>query len=164
VIRFACALALLSGPALAQDLNYSDAATQMCLEDAEDFSDRLTCAGASAGECMEETPGGDSTAGMVGCLDRELAFWDDQLNYFYGEAMTAAKQLDTDRPSDMQNQLGSAAALREMQRAWIPFRDKSCAYEASLWGGGTGQGPAALSCLLDQTARQALTLSPPENG
>jgi uncharacterized protein YecT (DUF1311 family) len=45
-----------------------------------------------------------------------------------------------------------------MQRAWIEFRDKACTYEAALWQGGTGQGPAAISCLMEQTARQALSL------
>lgn len=164
MIRLVFVLALMAGPALAQDLNYSDGATQMCLEDAERYSDSIACAGSSAEECMEQTPGGYSTAAMGGCLDRELAFWDSMLNDFYGDAMNAAKGMDADRPVDMQDRPGSAAALRDMQRAWIVFRDKACAYEASLWGGGTGQGPAALGCLLEQTARQALTLSPPDNG
>ena len=53
---------------------------------------------------------------------------------------------------------GVADALREMQRAWIVFRDKACTYEASLWQGGTGRGPAAINCLMQQTARQALSL------
>jgi len=38
------------------------------------------------------------------------------------------------------------------------FRDKACTYEASLWQGGTGRGPAAINCLMQQTARQALSL------
>jgi uncharacterized protein YecT (DUF1311 family) len=52
----------------------------------------------------------------------------------------------------------SEPALREMQRAWIPFRDARCGFEMSLWGGGTGGGPAYAECLMIVTAEQALYL------
>jgi uncharacterized protein YecT (DUF1311 family) len=59
--------------------------------------------------------------------------------------------------------LGSAApsqgdALKNMQRAWIAYRDATCDYERSHWGGGTGGGPATVSCLMYMTAEQALYL------
>jgi uncharacterized protein YecT (DUF1311 family) len=160
VIRLAAVLTLLASPAVAQDLKYSDASTQSCLEEAESYGAKIDCAGASAGQCMDDTPGGHSTVGMGGCLDRELAYWDGLLNSHYNAAMTQAKNLDADRPASMKDLPGAATALRDMQRAWIPFRDKACGYEASLWAGGTGQGPATLSCLMQQTAKQALTLEP----
>ncbi|WP_372993714.1 lysozyme inhibitor LprI family protein [Sulfitobacter sp.] len=160
MIRLAAVLTLLAAPVLAQDLQYTDRGTQSCLEQAESYGAKIDCAGASAGQCMEDTPGGHSTVGMGGCLDRELAYWDGLLNSHYKVAMAQAKNLDAERPASMKGLPGAAAALREMQRAWIPFRDKACAYEASLWSGGTGQGPAALSCLMQQTAKQTLTLEP----
>lgn len=160
MIRLAAVLTLLAAPVLAQDLQYTDRGTQSCLEQAESYGAKIDCAGASAGQCMEDTPGGHSTVGMGGCLDRELAYWDALLNSHYKVAMAQAKNLDAERPASMKDLPGAAAALREMQRAWIPFRDKACAYEASLWSGGTGQGPAALSCLMQQTAKQTLTLEP----
>jgi len=160
MIRLAAVLTLLAAPVLAQDLQYTDRGTESCLEEAESYGAKIDCAGASAGQCMEDTPGGQSTVGMGGCLDRELSYWDGLLNSHYKVAMAQAKNLDAERPASMKDLPGAAAALREMQRAWIPFRDKACAYEASLWSGGTGQGPAALSCLMQQTAKQTLTLEP----
>ena len=160
MIRLAAVLTLLAAPVLAQDLQYTDRGTESCLEEAESYGAKIDCAGASAGQCMEDTPGGQSTVGMGGCLDRELAYWDGLLNSHYKVAMAQAKNLDAERPASMKDLPGAAAALRDMQRAWIPFRDKACAYEASLWSGGTGQGPAALSCLMQQTAKQTLTLEP----
>jgi uncharacterized protein YecT (DUF1311 family) len=41
-----------------------------------------------------------------------------------------------------------AEALRDMQRAWIAYRDASCDYERAQWGGGTGGGPATAGCLM----------------
>lgn len=160
MIRLVAAMALLATPVMAQELQYTDRVTQTCLEGAESYGTKIDCAGASAGQCMDDTPGGSSTVGMGGCLERELAYWDGLLNSHYKAAMAQAKSLDADRPASMKDLPGAATALRDMQRAWIPFRDKACAYEASLWAGGTGQGPAALSCLLQQTAKQALTLEP----
>ena len=37
---------------------------------------------------------------------------------------------------------GSAMPCGPAQRAWIAFRDLSCAYERTTWGGVTGAGPA----------------------
>ena len=45
-----------------------------------------------------------------------------------------------------------------MQRAWIAFRDARCNWEAALWQGGTGAGPAQLSCLMVETGRQTMAL------
>jgi uncharacterized protein YecT (DUF1311 family) len=56
-----------------------------------------------------------------------------------------------------------AQALRDMQRAWIGFRDATCAFERAYWGGGTGGGGtggglAQVSCLMQMTGEQALYL------
>ena len=107
---------------------------------------------------MESHPSGYTTVGMGYCLDRELSYWDGRLNAAYAQVMAKDKAVDAEMTA-----LGSAApslseSLRAMQRAWIPFRDASCDYERAQWGGGTGGGPATLSCLMYMTARQALLL------
>ena len=60
-------------------------------------------------------------------------------------------------PSDPERNT-AAVALRAMQRAWIGFRDATCDYERSLWGGGTGGGPATAACLMRMTGEQTLYL------
>jgi uncharacterized protein YecT (DUF1311 family) len=70
--------------------------------------------------------------------------------------------LDKAAAAELQ-ELGSAApppavALREMQRAWIAWRDAACDYEVSQWGGGTGGGPAWSQCAMQMTGEQALAL------
>ena len=91
---------------------------------------------------------------MSGCLDRELQYWDAKLNENYASALRRARDADGDTDG-----APSATALREMQRAWIPFRDATCDYERSQWGGGTGGGPATSSCLMRLTGQQALYLA-----
>lgn len=49
-------------------------------------------------------------------------------------------------------------ALRNMQRAWINYRDAGCLYEQAQWFGGTGGGPATMACHMHETARQTLVL------
>lgn len=152
------ALMLCASPPAAQDLQYTDRGTEICLADADGFAAEMACVGVSANQCMEDSPGGSSTYGMGGCLDRELQFWDQRLNDKYAAVMVQAKRMDADAIPGPEGSPGVADALREMQRAWIVFRDKACTYEASLWQGGTGRGPAAINCLMQQTARQALSL------
>ncbi|MFO6465978.1 lysozyme inhibitor LprI family protein [Jannaschia sp. KMU-145] len=154
MIRAVGLVVLLAAPAAAQDLSFSPAATEACLA----AGAGPACIGVSANLCMTETPGGSSTVGTGGCLWAEAEYWDDRLNAAYGALRADARAVDAEM-----RDLGSAApsqaeALREMQRAWMSFRDAGCAYEASLWGGGTGAGPASNGCWMLQTGRQALDL------
>ena len=50
------------------------------------------------------------------------------------------------------------AALRDMERTWIIHSDVTCDFERSIWGGGTGSGPAQIGCLLAMTGEQRLYL------
>lgn len=157
--RFGVMLAVLlaADGAGASDLVFSPTQTETCLS-ASPESEMALCIGASAEACMEATPGGGSTVGMAGCIEAEWQYWDGRLNAVYKRAMAAAKQTDAEMAG-----LGSAApkqapALRDMQRAWIAFRDARCGYEQSLWGGGTGGGPAALGCMMSLTGEQTLFL------
>lgn len=150
------AMTLASGAA-AQDLTYSDVATEACLGESEGYAAQLACAGRSAALCID-TPAGGSTVGMGGCLDRERDFWDRLLNEYYIAALSQAVAYDKELDTLESAAPRQAMALREMQRQWISFRDAACAYAASQWGGGTGAGPAAIDCMMQQTARQALSL------
>ncbi|UWP97434.1 DUF1311 domain-containing protein [Aliiroseovarius crassostreae] len=153
-----CALTCVGAPALAQDITYSFDATLNCLAEKGGEGEAHQCFGASANACMESTEYGWSTASMVQCLDAEAHDWDRRLNAAYGLLMKQSKIVDAEMAELGSSVPSQAEALRAMQRAWIPFRDASCEYERSTWGGGTGGGPASLSCYLDLTARQAWSL------
>lgn len=155
-------LAVLTGvaagtAALAKDVRgFSPSVTETCLASMIESQNPTTCIGSSANHCMETTEGGWSTYGMSQCLDQELQYWDARLNAAYKSVRAIRKATDKEMAY-----LGSAApsqgdALKNMQRAWIAYRDATCDYERSLWGGGTGGGPATVSCLMYMTAEQAL--------
>ena len=143
-----------AGSAMAQDgLTYSCAPTETCLTRNSNWEDRRACIGQAAEACVEAT--GYATPVLSGCASRELDDWDARLNAVYRDARAQAQRRDADAFSGAPSQ---AEAIRDMQRAWIPFRDATCTYEASQWGGGTGAGPAYVNCLLRLTAEQALYL------
>ncbi|WP_282064538.1 lysozyme inhibitor LprI family protein [Aliiroseovarius marinus] len=144
--------------AAAQDMVYSFAPTTNCLAEKGPEGEAHQCFGTAANACMENTPGGWSTVGMSTCLGLELQDWDRRLNRAYGLLMTKLKAEDEEMAALGSSAPKQAPALREMQRAWITFRDTSCDYERTKWGGGTGGGPAATSCHLFITARQAWSL------
>ncbi|SDY07888.1 lysozyme inhibitor LprI family protein [Citreimonas salinaria] len=148
-------LAAATVPAAAQDLVFSPQATDDCFA-AGGLGD--TCIGASAQACMVENQGGYSTVAMGFCFDSELQYWDEALNTAYGALRDRLATLDAENAQLGAPVPSSVEALREMQRAWITYRDRRCDYERSLWGGGTGGGPAQLACLMSQTAQQALYL------
>jgi uncharacterized protein YecT (DUF1311 family) len=152
----------LSGPVQAEPV-FSPEATETCVAEAYATSPGLSghgvldCVGRAAQACMM-TPGGDTTIGMMDCLDAERGYWDARLNAAYAERMATAKEHDKEL-----RDLGSAAAsigesLRAMQRAWMAFRVAGCLYEQAQWMGGTGGGPATMACHMHETARQALKL------
>ena len=157
VVQAIVTAGFFAGPAAAQDLVYADDATQTCLADAAP-GDRAACAGESAAACMRDTPGGDSTVGMGGCLDRERQFWDDALNAAYGDLMALYKTRDAEAAAGGWNAPEQVPALKAMQRAWIAYRDARCDFERAKWGGGTGGGPATLQCLMAVTAEQTVLL------
>ncbi len=156
ILAFSAGVA--AGSAGTDVVGFDPVITEHCLTVMADSQNPRSCAGASANHCMETTEGGWSTRGMSQCLDQELQYWDARLNAAYGKVRTMRKASDKEL-----RDLGSAApsqadALLAMQRAWIAYRDAACTYERSHWGGGTGGGPATVSCLMYMTAEQALFL------
>ncbi|SHJ65630.1 Protein of unknown function [Shimia gijangensis] len=153
-----CLGAVICTTASAQELQFSPYGTEHCIEEQRHIGDPMDCVGESANICMNESEGGFSTVGMGGCYDKELQYWDGRLNAAYKRVRRDAKEIDAEM-----KELGSAApsqaeALLAMQRAWIVFRDAKCDFERAQWGGGTGGGPATVSCHMVLTAEQALFL------
>jgi uncharacterized protein YecT (DUF1311 family) len=164
-VLLAAALAL--APALNTiahaDPVFSTKPTAVCVSAATTASPSLSgsavleCVGNASQACIN-TPGGDSTMGMMDCLQQELDYWDKKLNAAYAKRLAIAKKYDAQLVSPPNATENIEDSLRKMQRAWISFRDASCIYEQSQWMGGTGAGPAGTSCYMEETARQALKL------
>ncbi|MFN3953023.1 MAG: lysozyme inhibitor LprI family protein [Pararhodobacter sp.] len=151
----ALALLLPATSALSEGVKFDGPMVEQCLAG----GGWRDCIGQAAGQCMQATPGGESTAGMVGCLDAEWQWWDGELNSRYRELLARARQIDAEPPIEgMLPRPSDEAALRAMQRAWISWRDATCDYEALQWWGGSGASPARIGCLLGLTGEQALRL------
>lgn len=103
-----------------------------------------SCIGAVTIPCQQQ-PGGSSTHGMIECNNREWAVWDERLNRTYSQSFDGAEPK-------------LARALRETQRAWLQWREKSCKLPAIDNEGGSIVGPLYTGCMLHATARQALWL------
>ncbi len=153
---FICSCLSASGSAYAEDLSLDISHTEVCLVEKND-DERMPCIGASANVCMNSEAGG-STVGMGFCLDEELQWWDARLNRVYSAYLAKETADDQDNASSSFTPPAKAPALKEMQRTWIKYRDALCEHAAVQWGGGTGQGPAFLDCLLRETGRQVFVL------
>ena len=125
---------------------------------ADSIDDRRQCIGMSANACMENSPEGFTTIGMMECIDNERVYWDGQLNQTYKLLKDAYKPQDAELDSLQSSAPRMVPALRDMQRSWITYRDATCDFEQSQWGGGSGGGPAVLSCMLRLTANQSIYL------
>lgn len=161
----AFAATLLAIPAVAQQISYDPEILTSCVDMKGGFDagksgsgkDGRSCVGVAAARCML-TKGGDTTAGMSGCLAAEAAQWDKLLNQGYDRFLALLTKSDEELKA-----VGSAAPptapdLRAAQRAWIAWRDAECTMAVNQWQGGTGGGPAGQSCLMQLTGERALDL------
>jgi uncharacterized protein YecT (DUF1311 family) len=146
----------MGGAASAQDadgLYYDFAPTSLCIARSETSAERSECIGRATEACINAT--GYATPVLSGCAFRELENWDAHLNAVYQAQRARSREFDMGGGA---NAPSLAVGLRDMQRAWIEYRDATCSYEAAQWGGGTGAGPAFAGCLTRLTAEQALYL------
>ena len=145
-------------PGLAQDSTTftptDETILQQCIETVRDINaeaapgeeqEAATCIGQAANACQSD-PGGSSTIGITQCNQREASWWDGYLNDSY---------------ADLQANLDPTAfaSLKKAQRAWIAFRDADCSFQYARWGDGSMRNIAHSSCMLQQTAQRALSLS-----
>ncbi|MGB0901394.1 lysozyme inhibitor LprI family protein [Halocynthiibacter sp.] len=151
------AVLILGQPVLAQDISFDESLSLSCYYESGEpgHASQDDCVGVSANACME-TPGGASTVGMGFCLQAEHQMWDALLNEAYTNLRTRLAENDANTDEGAPNQVD---ALRDMQRAWITYRDANCAFERSLWGNGSGAGMAQLACLMNETAQQYFVLA-----
>ncbi len=89
--------------------------------------------------CMDKS--GGVTAAMLDCGGAEYTRLDAALNAAYREA---ANSLTPEQRN----------LLRDTQRAWLAFRDSSCAFMTKLGDRGTMASLADQSCLLRVTAER----------
>jgi uncharacterized protein YecT (DUF1311 family) len=101
------------------------------------------CIGIIADPCLDREDA-KSTADMVACAAREHAVWDDILNETFGRLRD---KLDAKQK----------IKLRDMQRAWVESRDRTCDF---YWDyhQGTIAAPMGALCQNRETARRALFL------
>lgn len=104
----------------------------------------INCVGRISDPCLE-LPEGQSTVGMVGCIDKETKVWDGMLNGEYARLLAVLK--------------GKAAEdVRKAQRNWIALRDSDCSIPYEIFEGGTMAQPISADCIRSHTADRAVQL------
>ena len=139
-------IALLAGsPAFAQHKVDARAATKIqdCVKTKSATGLAETCIGIVSSPCIERFKA-PSTADMVNCVAGEHAVWNDMLNETF-------RRLRDKLDAEQQKK------LREMQRAWIVSRDKTCAFYWDYFQ-GTMASPMSAECGNRETAQRALFL------
>jgi uncharacterized protein YecT (DUF1311 family) len=81
---------------------------------------------------------------VIACADRERAVWDDILNKSFRLLSERLEKEQVDK-------------MREMQRAWMASRDKTCGFLYDYFE-GTMANPMIAHCLSRATGMQALFL------
>ena len=151
------AMLLWAVSASAQDLDYDPRVLDGCLDGYAGAVDKSICIGMGAAHCIQ-TEAGSSTVGLGYCFSEEFEQWDARLNRVYQALLVDQVQRDNDIRDFNENLAVAEERLRQMQRAWITYRDAACDWEYAQWGGGTGAGPASAQCMMELTARQTLFL------
>jgi uncharacterized protein YecT (DUF1311 family) len=131
-----------TGPARAED-TYQTIAACAAADHGPD-KDEKVCIGLTSGPCLE-TPEGQSTAGMVDCIERETAEWDALLNQTYKKLLAAAPKK-------------AAEKVRQSQRNWLAARNLDCSLDYDLIEGGTMALPMGADCTLRKTAYRVIEL------
>ncbi len=116
-----------------------------CLARASDELQQSACIGQFASSCIETAPGGETPMGMVQCVESERAQW---------EAARGAL-VSTLRANETSTQAALLEASLAEHRRWAEVR---CAYEASIYEGGSLSRVVAAQCMRDAVAEHAIYL------
>lgn len=120
-----------------------------CVEAAGDnWHAGARCIGGFATACISDAGLTDSIS-IAQCMETETQAWDAVLN-------TAYQSLRADLAGPDMLPV-AAEALRDAQRAWIPFRDAECLSRGNLTT-GTGHFEDGAACMMRVTATRALDL------
>lgn len=120
------------------------AAIEKCLAAKEKANKPLEeCIGTAADACLGK---GENLSAhdMIDCHGEEADVWDERLSHDYRALMKITKSPDKER-------------MRDLERAWVDFRDKKCAYR-QMQGEGMAGMIQNIHCYKVETARQALFL------
>lgn len=101
------------------------------------------CIGVVSEPCVKNE-GSMPPSDVIACYDRERLVWDGILNDSFRRLR---ERLDDNQQSKM----------REMQRAWIASRDKTCGFIYDYFE-GTMANPMMAACQTRETGRRALFL------
>lgn len=94
------------------------------------------------------------------CAELELKEWDQLLNGAYGRLLSKLKTYDQmdGRVEDLVH-TSRVGNLRNMQRAWIDYRDDKCDFVRAITGTHLAAAIAYIECQAEETARQYLYLN-----
>lgn len=148
-------LAWLGGAsfAVAQDFTIDPHLIDRCLPVVDN---QMQCVGQQAYDCIHRNGGGPNMV-LGACYEAEAEVWDDWLNSTNKGLIATARDLEA---SDSGWDPGSLVdTLREMQIAWIAYRDATCAQEMALAKPfGSRVSSVSALCRLRETARQYFEL------
>lgn len=99
------------------------------------------CIGHFSAACLKHGEN-QTTIGMERCYLDEFRAWDVLLNRYY-----------KDRPKGARSD-----ELQQVQRTWITYRDRKCAYFQTHFSGGSMARWLGAQCMMDTTARRAIEL------
>lgn len=94
---------------------------------------------------------------MTYCAELDWQAADKDLNAAYGRAMAAMKRMDADL-ADSPSLAGAAQALRDAQRAWIPYRDAACAAYGFQARGGSMEPMLIYRCRTELSGQRTREL------
>ena len=148
VTRLVAAALLVMGavPALAQDKPgpKDSAAIENCIKTKTGHNWAWEkCIGLISEPCTKDEASMPPSE-VIGCYAKEQAVWDEILNKSY---QLLRERLDQDQ----------VVKLRDMQRAWIASRDKTCGFLYDYFQ-GTMANPMIAACTSRATGMQALYL------
>ncbi|NUB42957.1 DUF1311 domain-containing protein [Fertoebacter nigrum] len=92
---------------------------------------------------------------MTFCAEQDWLVADDDLNAAYREARDMMRAIDANLPVV---QRGAEEQLRNGQRAWVTFRDATCAAEGYAFHGGSAEPMIIYSCRARLTQQRAADL------
>lgn len=99
------------------------------------------CIGQFSEACLKHAEN-QTTTGMERCYLDEFKAWDVLLNRYYKNSPKGAANNE----------------LQQIQRAWIVYRDRKCAYFQVHYAGGSMARWLGAQCVMDTTARRAIEL------